>query len=149
MRNYFSTVLAVALISSVATASDLSDLTKECAKIGYKLKSPKNSDCALKLRSIEQWGLALALKAKQEEDEKKYLADLYREQQEKNRELERRSVEAQESIARSQNREVFNNILFNGVQMMNRSGAYAPSYNQQPRTPVTCITMPHGIISCN
>jgi hypothetical protein len=141
----FSLILCSFLNCKMAAAVDLQQLQNECADLGLKIGTLSNGKCVLKLRK----------KAMESEKKEAYLQEQqtqnYRAQQIKEAEmmdLQRRSVAAQEELAKAQDRAATNNMLFNGIQMLRGSGPYYQPQPAAPRAPISCLTMPNGMISC-
>jgi hypothetical protein len=134
--------IVIFLFSETANAFDLKALQAECAELGLKIGTPANGKCVLKLRKKEKESEARD-NATQEEQ-----LLMYRLQQQREAELhdlQRRSVQAQEELAKAQDRAATNNMLFNGIQMMRGTGPYALP---QPRAPITCSTF-GSMTTCN
>lgn len=139
-------VSLVIAIECVADA-DVQSLQQECVELGFKINSEANSDCALKLlkRARKQDELARSQEAEisareAQQRQIEYQQGLVRQQQLEMYELQQRSLAAQERAAKAQSDANANAMIFNGIQMMNGTGAYYKPPPPMPRAPINCYT---------
>ena len=125
--------------SSNSYAFDMEVLQEQCAEIGFKIKTPANGNCVLRLLNTEKAAVAKEQANINQQVLQAQQSEASRQQQEEMRELQRRSVEAQEAVAQArataaqaQKSAVFNNALQNSMQMINGTGPYARTQPQQP-----------------
>ena len=136
MRQYLFNMAFIAIhFSEPLYAADIGSLKKECAELGFKINSIANSDCALKLLKIANQHDEIESSRRVDAEQQARQEQLYRQQQYEQAELQRRAVAAQEEVAKAQSNAAFNNMLFNGYQMMNGTGPYS-----KPRSSVTCTS---------
>jgi len=142
------------LTSTKCYAVDIQILQEQCADIGFKIKTPANGKCVLQLmqtvKNKEAQGLAdqRAYEAKvaaenaqrQQEASLRQQEAYLRRQQSEMLEIQRRSIQAQENIAKEESRRESLKIMQKGLEMMG---------GQQPKKPTTCLNVGAGIISCN
>lgn len=140
--------------STKSYALDLQILQEQCADIGFKIKTPANGKCVLQLmqtvKNKEAQGLAdqRAYEAKvaaenaqrQQEASLRQQEAYLRRQQSEMLEIQRRSIQAQENIAKEESRRESLKIMQKGLEIMG---------GQQPKKPTTCLNVGAGIISCN
>ena len=142
------------LTSTKCYAVDIQILQEQCADIGFKIKTPANGKCVLQLMQTVKNKEAQAL-ADQRAYEAKVAAENAQRQQEASLrqqeaylrrqqseilEIQRRSMQAQENIAKEESRKESLKIMQKGLEMMG---------GQQPKKPTTCLNVGAGIISCN
>ena len=146
-----SILFTLCFIASNAYAVDMAVLQEQCADIGFKIRTPANGKCVLRLmkgvnatearEASEERARADSVRAREEEslvrDAEIAQARAVRQQQADLMELQRRSVAAQEEAASAQSRNSSINSLSNTIQMLGGTGAY---YKPAPRTPITCTT---------
>lgn len=138
---YSSCLIGLMLLSNKSYALNLEVLQEQCADIGFKIKTPANGKCVLRLmksvKAEEKAGAvqeqayanqqaAIAAQAQQAEDLRQQQAEMY--------ELQRRSVAAQEQAAQAQTDAATDQRRANGLRLMNQgldrltgTGAYAPT----------------------
>lgn len=154
-------LISLILLSSKSYAVDMEVLQEQCADIGFKINTPANGKCVLRLmKSVKAEEKAVAIQeqayanhqAEQEADQvlqeaaqaaQIQQAEVLRQQQAEMYELQRRSVAAQEQAAQAQTdavdnqkRQRFLDQFNDGIQKMTGTGAYAP----KPPTRVHCVT---------
>jgi hypothetical protein len=160
MKKKYYTVyfLLYVLLLSNAYAVDMAVLQEQCADIGFKIRTPANGKCVLRLmkgvnatearEASEERARADSVRAREEEtlvrDAEIAQARVVRQQQADLMELQRRSVAAQEEAASAQSRNSSINSLSNTIQMLGGTGAYykPPVYAPAPaiKTPISCFT---------
>ena len=140
----FFTCIATCLILFVTDihAADMEVLQQQCSEIGFKIKTPDNGKCVLKLlkkistsidinsSSVSQSQSIEAAQQRNDERQQSYTRDAQRAQRERDYQLQQemlalqqRSVAAQESAVRAQRAANYQSII-QGIM---------------PRTPVTCL----------
>ena len=154
-------LISLILLSSISYAVDMEVLQEQCADIGFKIHTPANGKCVLRLmKSVKAEEKAVAVKeqaytnfqaeleagqAAQEAAQatQSQQAEVLRQQQAEMYELQRRSVVAQEQAAQAQTdavgdqqRQRYLDQFNDGIQKMTGTGAYAP----KPPTRVHCVT---------
>ena len=150
-----SILFTLCFIASNAYAVDMAVLQEQCADIGFKIRTPANGKCVLRLmkgvnatearEASEERARADSVRAREEEslvrDAEIAQARAVRQQQEAQQAelmaLQRRAVVAQEKAARAQDSDNTLNMFSNTIQMLGGTGAY---YKPAPRTPITCTT---------
>ena len=153
-----SILFTLCFIASNAYAVDMAVLQEQCADIGFKIRTPANGKCVLRLmkgvnatearEASEERARADSVRAREEEslvrDAEIAQARAVRQQQADLMELQRRSVAAQEEAASAQSRNSSINSLSNTIQMLGGTGAYdkPPVYAPAPaiKTPISCFT---------
>jgi hypothetical protein len=157
-----SILFTLSIFASNAYAVDMAVLQEQCADIGFKIRTPANGKCVLRLmkgvnatearEASEERARADSVRAREEEslvrDAEIAQARAVRQQQEAQQaelmELQRRSVAAQEEAASAQSRNSSINSLSNTIQMLGGTGAYykPPVYAPAPaiKTPISCFT---------
>lgn len=156
MKKLKKTFIFVLFVCSISIqASDVSIYKNECSNLGFKIGTKANSNCALKLlkraREIEyqQHSNEVAReRLEQERIDLEYQQELIREQQRQAYELQQRAVAAQEQAAAAQERQANSYQFNNALQMLMGTGAYSRPQPAAPRAPISCLTMPNGMTSC-
>jgi hypothetical protein len=156
------------LVSNSVAAVELSLLQKECAEIGFKIKTQENGKCVLQLmdkfnskatiqsstKAIKQATTTDDVSAAQqrtnerqlnyEKDaeiaQKKREIEVLERRQNELMDLQRRSVAAQEKAANSGSEAASLLLMQKGLEMMGGG---------QTRKPTTCMNLGGGIITCN
>ena len=171
IHQYISLIIIVisCLVSNSTSAVELSVLQKECAEIGFKIKTEDNGKCVLQLmdkfnsKAIKQETVINDVNAAQQrtiERQKQYEKDAeiaqkqreideFKRQQAEMYEQQRRSYAAQEAAANAQREAIDNDrqarawsAVGESLQRQYGTGAYAP------RPPITCINN-GNITTCN
>lgn len=154
-------LISLILLSSKSYAVDMEVLQEQCADIGFKIHTPANGKCVLRLmKSVKAEEKAVAIQeqayanhqAEQEADQVTQIqqAEVLRQQQAEMYELQRRSVAAQEQAAQAQTdavdnqkRQRFLDQFNDGIQKMTGTGTYAP----KPPTRIRCVT-DYNVTTC-
>ena len=138
-----SILFTLCFIASNAYAVDMAVLQEQCADIGFKIRTPANGKCVLRLmkgvnatearEASEERARADSVRAREEEslvrDAEIAQARAVRQQQADLMELQRRSVAAQEEAASAQ--------TMQSIVMLGGTGAY---YKPPVYAPITCFT---------
>ena len=141
--------IAFMLLSSSSYAVDMAVLQEQCADIGFKMRTPANGTCVLRLMkgvkaeekavAAQQQAYANQQAAQAAQDQQ---AANLRQQQAEMYELQRRSVAAQEQAAQAQaegaadeRRSRSLKLMNQGLDRMTGTGAYAPKAS----TSFSCI----------
>ena len=150
---YSSFLIGLMLLSNKSYAVDMEVLQEQCADIGFKIKTPANGKCVLRLMKgvkaeekvvaaqeqayANQQAAQASAQAAQTQQ-----AEALRQQQAEMYELQRRSVVAQEQAAQAQTdavgdqqRQRYLDQFNDGIQKMTGTGAYAPTRNSTS----TCV----------
>ena len=149
------------LMTTDTYAVDMEVLQEQCADIGFKIKTPANGKCVLRLmKGVKAEEKAVAVQEKAYSNQQAAQAnqtqqeEYLRQQQAEMYELQRRSVAAQEAVAASQHealvdqkRQRYLNQFNDGIQKMTGTGAYAPR-PPSPPIQVRCVTN-YNVTTCN
>lgn len=143
--NCITLIFCGSLINFNCFALDMEVLKEQCADIGFKINTPDNGKCVIRLmKSVANQ------KAKEEAEQRAYQnqqaakaqeirqAEAIRQQQSEMLELQRRSIEAQENIASEQRRSAGLQLMQKGLESL--SGANRPAPVPILRTPIECRT---------
>ena len=162
---YSSCLMGLILLSNKIYAVDMEVLQEQCADIGFKIKTPANGKCVLRLmKSVKAEEKALAAQEQAYANQQAaqaaaqaaqiQQAEALRQQQAEMYELQRRAVAAQEQAAQAQadavgdqQRQRYLNQFNDGIQKMTGTGAYAPPA-QAPTTRIRCVTN-FNVTTCN
>jgi hypothetical protein len=129
--------IAFMLLSNSSYAVDMAVLQEQCADIGFKMRTPANGTCVLRLmKGVKAEEKAVAAQqqayANQQAAQAQQAAAL-QQQQTQMYELQRRSVAAQEQAAQAQaegaadeRRSRSLKLMNQGLDRMTGTGAYAP-----------------------
>ena len=146
---YSSFLIGLMLLSNKSYAVDMEVLQEQCADIGFKIKTPANGKCVLRLmkgvkaeekaviaqeQAYANQQAAIATQAQQAED--------LRQQQAQMLQLQRDSIAVQQQAAQAQTDAATDQRRSNGLKLMNQgldrmtgTGAYAPTRNSTS----TCV----------
>ena len=136
--------IAFMLLSNSSYAVDMAVLQEECADIGFKMRTPANGTCVLRLmKGVKAEEKAVVAQQQAYANQQAAQATLdqqaanLRQQQAEMYDLQRRSVAAQEQAAQAQAEGAADERRSRGLKLMNQgldrmtgTGAYAPKANK-------------------
>jgi hypothetical protein len=133
--NHISLLSIGLLLSSNCLALDMEVLKEQCAEIGFKINTPDNGKCVIRLMktdAIQKSKEEAEQRALQNQQalraEEKRLVDAQNRQQAELLELQRRSIAVQENMAKEQQRD-------NSIRLLN-------SIANPPKTSINCTSTP-------
>ena len=142
------------LFASNCEAVSIDILQEQCADIGFKIKTPSNGECVLRLmksvanqktreeseRKAYEAKVAAENAQRQQEVSLRQQEAYLRRQQSEMLELQRQSIESQENIASEQRRSAGLQLMQKGLESLSGGGQ---------RLKTTCRNAGIGIVTCN